>query len=91
MKKHWTAQDFIITHQANYKYGEGITPRKAPDNYGYCAKCGCDMQQFNGGVINHYKSHHNRNRPAIIIDNVPPTLKAIARADNRIMLCTIKP
>jgi len=48
MKKHYSEKDFIITQKT------------FTGEYGYCNKCGCDMQLFNSdGILRHYKTLQN--------------------------------
>jgi len=59
-KKHWENSDFVVTQHSDI------------GRYGYCRKCGADMQAFKSSGYKplHYNSHKNIKRNGIIITKV---------------------
>ena len=53
-KKHYSEKDFIITQTHN------------DNDYGYCNKCGCDMQRLSDKILRHYKTHQYKKQNAVI-------------------------
>lgn len=63
-RRHWTSEDFVVVATSPAYDGS-----EHPNRFGYCRKCGCDMQSFGGeagqGPIKHYRSHTYSKRTEV--------------------------
>lgn len=59
-QRHWEDSDFIVTERSDI------------GKYGYCRKCGADMQAFksDGYKPRHYNSHKRMRNNGIVITRV---------------------